>query len=177
VEVMIYTVECSFTDPQQEEAWNEFYSSLKLPALISVKGFQTSQRFRLLRGQAPTYLAIHTIADPTVLVSNEYRRKGGGSFARWQSMITDWRRNVYAGIDIAPGVAEGQILVIGNGEASRPALVAAIKQYDLEAIALDHSPGRRLLSVLPDSQVAGPDGLHPELAFYAPMEPQLISTE
>ena len=62
---MIYTVECSFTDPSAEDEWNAFYSNEKLPALISVRGFLTSQRFKLSEGilSAPTYLAIHTIAN------------------------------------------------------------------------------------------------------------------
>lgn len=47
---MIYTVECSFTDPTAEDGWNVFYSDEKLPALISVRGFLTSQRFKLSEG-------------------------------------------------------------------------------------------------------------------------------
>ena len=55
---MIYTVECSFTDPTAEDGWNVFYSDEKLPALISVRGFLTSQRFKLSEGtrSAPTYM-------------------------------------------------------------------------------------------------------------------------
>ena len=89
---MIYTVECSFTDPSSEDEWNAFYSDEKLPALISVRGFLTSQRFRLSEGifSAPTYLAIHTIANERVLESNQYHENGGGNFAKWQAMITDW---------------------------------------------------------------------------------------
>lgn len=43
---MIYTVECSFADLDSEAEWNDFYSFEKLPALISVTGFHTSQRFK-----------------------------------------------------------------------------------------------------------------------------------
>ena len=58
---MIYTVECSFADPASEAEWNDFYSLEKLPALISVQGFHSSQRFKALRRGCPTYLAVHAI--------------------------------------------------------------------------------------------------------------------
>lgn len=54
---MIYTVECSFADPNSEAEWNDFYSLEKLPALISVTGFHTSQRFKSLSDGCPLFLS------------------------------------------------------------------------------------------------------------------------
>ena len=31
---MLYVVECAYTDPQSEAAWNTFYNREKLPALV-----------------------------------------------------------------------------------------------------------------------------------------------
>lgn len=45
---MFYLVACSYTDPESEKEWNAFYSLEKLPALISVNGFSSSQRFQAL---------------------------------------------------------------------------------------------------------------------------------
>ena len=64
---MIYTVECSYSDSASEEQWNDFYSLHKLPALISVRGFHTSQRFRACGAACPTYLALHSIDGMEVL--------------------------------------------------------------------------------------------------------------
>lgn len=75
---MIYTVECSFADPVSEAQWNDFYSLEKLPALISVSGFHTSQRFKAISAGCPVYLAMHSIDGLAVLESDEYRQKGGG---------------------------------------------------------------------------------------------------
>jgi hypothetical protein len=50
---MLYVVECAYTDPQSEAAWNTFYNQEKLPALVSVPGFYASQRFRALSEAAP----------------------------------------------------------------------------------------------------------------------------
>ncbi|SMB41076.1 conserved hypothetical protein [Serratia proteamaculans] len=58
---MFYTVECSYTDPESENEWNAFYSLGKLPALVSVTGFSTSQRFQAMTPGCPVYLAIHTV--------------------------------------------------------------------------------------------------------------------
>ena len=102
---MIYTVECSFADPGSEAQWNDFYTLEKLPALISVVGFHTSQRFKALTDGCPVYLAVHTMDGLDVLVGEEYRRKGGGNFASWQQHITDWHRNLYSDIGLAPAVA------------------------------------------------------------------------
>ena len=85
---MLYVVECAYTDPQSETAWNTFYNQEKLPALVSVPGFYASQRFRALSEECPRYLALHDIHDATVIDSDAYRRNGGGHFARWQSAIT-----------------------------------------------------------------------------------------
>ncbi|HXP95865.1 MAG TPA: hypothetical protein VN809_04080 [Telmatospirillum sp.] len=83
---MIYTVECSYADPGSEAEWNDFYSLDKLPALISVAGFHTSQRFKALGRGCPVYLAIHTIDGLDVLTGEAYRQKGGGTFARIKRM-------------------------------------------------------------------------------------------
>lgn len=76
---MIYTVECSYFDSASEEEWNDFYSLHKLPALISVRGFHTSQRFRACGAGCPTYLALHSIDGLEVLHGDEYARKGGAT--------------------------------------------------------------------------------------------------
>lgn len=88
------------------------YSLDKLPALISVSGFHTSQRFKALRRGCPFYLALHSIDGLDILTGEEYRQKGGGNFARWQQHITDWHRNLYGGIDRAPAIGEGEYLAL-----------------------------------------------------------------
>jgi hypothetical protein len=73
---MWYTVECSYNDAESEEEWNAFYSQQKLPALLSVTGFATSQRFRAVSSGCPVYLAIHTVKDAHTLSSVDYALKG-----------------------------------------------------------------------------------------------------
>jgi len=171
---MIYTVECSFTDPSVEDEWNAFYSDKKLPALISVRGFLTSQRFKLSEGvlSAPTYLAIHTIANKEVLESTDYRQCGGGNFAKWQPMITDWHRNIYGGVDLFTNVSNDQQLLISN-ESGDVLRALGFQVLHLCATGLDRTPMERWMAIsgnLPDSA----DHLKAEgVCIYVPMGRQL----
>ncbi|WP_425503310.1 hypothetical protein [Phytobacter palmae] len=72
---MFYFVKCSYTGPQSEGGWNEFYRQEKVPALVSVSGFRSSQRFR----------ALHTVKDANVSDCEAYRHNGGGIFSRRQA--------------------------------------------------------------------------------------------
>lgn len=171
---MIYTVECSFADAPSEAEWNDFYSLEKLPALISVTGFHTSQRFRSMSDGCPVYLAIHTIDGLEVLTGEEYRQKGGGNFARWQQHITDWHRNLYSDIGLAPAVGADEVLALCS---SGPDLLIrmGLEPLAMHAVALEKFPEHRWLAVLPraNAPLAGriADGLH----LYAPMTEQLTS--
>ncbi|MBN3816763.1 sugar ABC transporter [Paraburkholderia sp. Se-20369] len=170
---MIYTVECSFADPASEAEWNDFYSLEKLPALISVTGFHTSQRFRSTGEGCPAYLAIHTIDGLDVLTGEEYRRKGGGNFARWQQHITDWHRNLYSDIGLAPAVdADERLVLCASGP--EPLIRMDVEPLAMQAVALETYPDRRWLAVLPRSKarlVENVEGIH----LYTPMTEQLTS--
>ncbi len=170
---MIYAVECSFADPAREAEWNTFYSQDKLPALISVSGFHTSQRFQAIRSGCPVYLALHSIDTLDVLTGAEYREKGGGNFARWQDGITDWRRNLYQGLDRMPAVAtRGYLAVSDTGP--EPLHRLGLTPIEISAIALDQNPPRRWLAVLDEPpavpQVEG-------LFLYVPMTAQLTPAQ
>lgn len=167
---MIYTVECSFTNADEEASWNEFYSLIKLPALISVAGFMTSQRFETMTKSHPRYLAIHTLVAGEVLDSSVYQAKGGGNFSRWQPWISEWRRNLYSGIARAPAVTKGQSLVVRNADVEGAPEIGAIL---LRAAGLQGLPRERHMWVV-DRQL--PWDAIPGAAVYLPMGDQLQST-
>jgi hypothetical protein len=169
---MIYTVECSFADAGSEADWNRFYSQEKLPALISVDGFHSSQRFRALTPGCPTYLAAHSVDGLDVLTGEEYQRKGGGNFARWQQHITHWHRNLYAGLERMPQVGPEDWLAL---TATGPGLFEqlGIKPHAIQATALAKTPPARWLAVVGRSQLPDPADLPTGLHLYAAMTPQL----
>lgn len=173
---MIYTVECTFADPASEAEWNDFYSREKLPALISVTGFQSSQRFRAVTVGCPVYLAIHTVDGLDVLTSDDYRRKGGGNFARWQQHITDWHRNLYNDIGLAPAVGTRERLAL-CASGPEPLMDMGLKPLVMQAVALEKVPAHRWLAVVSADDAAclaePPQGVH----LYTPMGEQLTRSE
>ena len=171
---MIYTVECSFADLDSEAEWNDFYSLEKLPALISVTGFHTSQRFKAITGGCPVYLAIHTIDGLDVLTGDEYRRKGGGNFAKWQRHITDWHRNLYSDIGFAPAVSDGEHLALSAGGPDS-LIRLGLQPLAMQAVALEVSgtPLARRRATEQRAACRGASGRH---SLYAPLTEQLTST-
>ncbi len=171
---MIYTVECSFSDPASEAEWNDFYSLDKLPALISVSGFHTSQRFRALNHGCPIYLALHSIDGLDILTGEEYRLKGGGNFACWQPHITDWHRNVYSGIERVPAIGEGEYLA-SSTTGPEPLVGLRLAPHAMHAIAMERHPEHRWLAKIGAGEMPDighlPEGVH----VYAPMTMQLRS--
>lgn len=171
---MIYSVECSFADPVSEAEWNDFYSFNKLPALISVSGFHTSQRFRAVSCGCPVYLALHSIDGIEVLNGAEYRDKGGGNFARWQQHICDWHRNLYNGLDTAPAVGDDDYLVMTPLGPDRLIELGAAPSA-MRAVDLEKNPEHRWLATLSRDRVTAPGDLPDGVYLYAPMTAQLTS--
>jgi hypothetical protein len=171
---MIYTVECSFADPGSEAEWNDFYSLDKLPALISVTGFHTSQRFKALSGGCPVYLALHSIDGLDILTGEEYRQKGGGNFACWQQHIADWHRNLYGGIDRAPAIGEGEYLAL-SATGPEPLIRLGLTPYAMQAVAMEKFPEYCWLAKVERGKTPDikhlPKGVH----LYAPMTAQLTN--
>jgi hypothetical protein len=173
---MLYTVECSFSDPASEPAWNTFYSLDKLPALISVRGFHTSQRFKALGAGCPTYLAVHSIDGLHVLESEQYRSKGGGNFARWQQHIVDWHRNLYDGLARAPAIGDGEALV-ASAIGPDPLRALGLAPQRLQAVALEAAPAQRWLARLADASSIDVERLPAGVHLYVPLTAQLVAAD
>ncbi|MGM4981101.1 MULTISPECIES: hypothetical protein [Rhizobium] len=171
---MIYTVECSFADPHSEAEWNEFYSLDKLPALISVSGFQTSQRFKALSRGCPVYLAIHSIDGLDVLTGEKYRKKGGGNFARWQQHITDWHRNLYDGVERAPAIDEGEYLAL-SAKGPEPLIRLGLAPQAMQAVAMEKFPEYRWLAKVERTKTPDLERLPEDVHIYEPMTTQLTN--
>ena len=112
---MLYVVECAYTDPQSEAAWNTFYNRDKLPAQVSVPGVHASQRFC-------------ACSDAAVLDSDAYRRNGGGHFARWQSAIADWHRHLYLTTNALREVAPDEVLLLSDTAEALPVAAPIVLQ-------------------------------------------------
>ena len=113
---MLYVVEMDFIAPARQAQWDAWYME-HLDILLSVPGFHTAQRFLCSTPWRAPYLAIYTVDSPEVFESASYRARGGrDSTGEWQPLMVNWDRNVFAGIDRAPAVAPGQLLLLTEAE-------------------------------------------------------------
>jgi len=169
---MLYMAECGFTDPAQEEAWNEWYGGRRLDELLSVPGFLTSQRFKAVTPVASPYVAIHTIDGPGVFTSKAYKAMSGGGFQGWQRYIGNWKRNLFTGLGIAPGVAMEEFLAMTDGLPEETQRLG-IRFTWLQNAGLDGSVPQRGIARLDAAQARalGPLSRFP-LAIYAPLSPR-----
>ena len=156
---MLYVVECAYTDPQSEAAWNTFTQSGKTTgAGLCARFLRLPALPRSQRG-LPLLPALHDIHDATVIDSDAYRRNGGGHFARWQSAIADWHRHLYLTNNTLREVAPDEVLLLGDTAEDLP--VAA-------PIHLQPGGGDRTNPVCrhpPTGQPASPPRLPPSLSI------------
>jgi hypothetical protein len=165
---MIYMVECSFTDPQCEQEWSNYYSGPKLDQVLSVPGFKTSQRFKAVDDKPCPYLAMHTVTSLSVLEGQNYKGGGGGSFGPWQSFITDWRRSFYSQSDEAPDIPLGSHFAVTD---LTPTEVQALDLpfLWLRAAGLEATPQRGLARLTNDQTKALIANTPSGLRIYTPL--------
>lgn len=145
---MLYMVECRFTSPADEHAWNEWYSGKRIGELLAVPGFLTSQRFRSITRTSSDYLAVHTIVSMDVFAMPEYKAMGGGGFSHYPEHITDWVRRFLVGIDEMPAVGEGECVVVADrGRASVAGLPCNFQWVN--PVGKDDTRGERGIAVVP----------------------------
>jgi len=164
---MIFTSESGLTDPGRLAEWDEWYLG-HLAAMAAVTGIASAQRFRALIEGVPPSLAMYTVVSAAVFDSEIYRRtRGMGPFVP----VVDerlHRRNLFDGLDAAPVVAMGGILLVADRDVQGPAQKDIVW---LRAVGLDHSTAYRGIGVFPDVATAQAAGakLGGTVAVYAPM--------
>jgi hypothetical protein len=143
---MIFTSESGLTDPSRVIEWDAWYEG-HLAAMAAVAGIGSAQRFCALDDGPPPSLAMYTVASPDVFDSASYlRTRGMGPFL---SLVDErlHRRNLFEGLDTAPDVPIGAVLLVADRAV--PALAAPGIVW-LRAIALDRSTAYRGIAVFPD---------------------------
>jgi len=168
---MIFTSESGLGDPSRIPEWDSWYRG-HLAAMAAVPGITSAQRFRSLDEGPPPSLAMYTVASAAVFDSDIYlRTRGMGPFI---SVVDErlHRRNLFDGLDIAPDVAVGGILLIADRAAAG---TAADKIVWLRAVGLDRSMAYRGIAVFADlgAARAAAERLGERVALYAPSTERL----
>ena len=163
---MIFTSESGLTDPSRRAEWDAWYRG-HLAAMASVPGVSSAQRFRVLADGPPPSLAMYTVASASVFDGAIYlRTRGMGPFL---SVVDErvHRRNLFEGLDAAPDVPAGGILLVADRSQPGPMVNGVVW---LRAVALDRSVAYRGIGVFPDLEAAGAAGARlGGVAFYTPM--------
>ena len=147
---MIFTSESGLTDPSRLAEWDSWYRG-HLAAMAAVPGVSSAQRFRALDLGPPPSLAMYTVASLDVFDSAIYlSTRGMGPFV---SVVDErmHRRNLFEGLDAAPDVPFGGILLVADRTAAGAAGDGLVW---LRAVALDRSAPYRGIAVFPDLAAA-----------------------
>jgi hypothetical protein len=147
---MIFTSESGLLDASRVAAWDEWYLG-HLAAMAAVPGVSSAQRFRALNLGPPPSLAMYTVASEAVFDSAVYlRTRGMGEFIPFVDKSLH-RRNLFDGLDVAPKLGEGAILLVADRSAPGPPQDGMVW---LKAVAIDRSVPYRGIAVFGDFAAA-----------------------
>lgn len=124
---MLYVVECAYTDPQSEAAWNTFtirknYRRWSLcPVSTPPSASALSARAAPATGAA-RYPRCYRHRQRRL---PPQRRR---PFARWQSAIADWHRHLYLTNNTLREVAPDEVLLLGDTAEDLPVAAPILLQ-------------------------------------------------
>ena len=147
---MIFMSQSGMTEPARQAEWDQWYTT-HLQVMLTVNGINSAQRFKLMQGDNAPSLAMYTVTSPEVFQDPYYLRIRG--MGEWLLLIDRryYRRTLFAGLDTAPDVSEGQVLLVVDHEQPVP-MLAGIAWTWLEAVALDHAPPYRGIAVVSSAE-------------------------
>ena len=142
---MIFMSQSGLTDPGRNADWDIWYVE-HLRIMASVSGIESAQRFKTVTpGYSPS-LAMYSMESAAVFDDPYYLSiRGLGEFRA----IVDtryYRRNLFAGLDLAPAVGAGQVLLVWDVPAPRSG--SGFDFAWLEAVAVDKSTPFRGIAVI-----------------------------
>lgn len=142
---MIFMSQSGLTDPDREREWDAWYVE-HLRIMLTVPGIASARRFKTDSPGHPPSLAMYTIASAEVFNDPYYQSVRG--MGEWLPLIDKryYRRNLFEGLDAAPDVAEGHVLVVADRD--RPGEVPGVELAWLRTVGLDRSTPYRGIAVV-----------------------------
>ena len=110
---MIFMSQSGLTDPARIGDWDAWYIE-HLRIMLTVPGIRSAQRFKTeSEGYSPS-LALYSIAGPQVFEDPYYLSVRG--MGEWLPFIDrrHYQRNLFSGLEDAPAVEAGQILLVAD---------------------------------------------------------------
>ena len=158
---MIFMSQSGLTDPSREKAWAAWYAD-HVRIMVTVPGITSAQRFTATTPGHPPSLAMYSVASAAVFDDPYYRSIRG--MGEWQPLIDTrhYHRNLFSGLDAAPDVPEGAVLIVADRD--RPTEFPRRALTWLTAVGLDRSTPYRGIAVV-DTETADALASH-DVAVY-----------
>jgi hypothetical protein len=142
---MIFMSQSGLIDPSREADWDRWYIE-HLRVMVSVNGVDSAQRFKTAGAGYPPSLAMYSMESAAVFEDPYYLSiRGMGEFVPLVDR-RHYHRNLFAGLDLAPAVAAGQVLLVWDAAAPRD--LPGVEFVWLEAVAADKSTPYRGIAVI-----------------------------
>jgi hypothetical protein len=143
---MIFMSQSGLTDSGRESDWDRWYLE-HLAIMATVPGISSTQRFRTSTPGEPPSLAMYSVASAGVFQDPYYLSVRG--MGEWLPLIDRryYRRNLFAGLDVAPDVADGQVLLIEDRDEPEDT-IAGFAWAWLECVGIDRSTPYRGIAIV-----------------------------
>lgn len=142
---MIFMSQSGLTDASRMAEWDAWYIE-HLRIMASVPGIYSAQRFKTESAGYSPSLAMYGIAGPGVFDDPYYLSVRG--MGEWLALIDRryYQRNLFSGLDRAPAVGAGQVLLVADRE-REDAELADLDLTWLSAAGIDRSTPLRGIAV------------------------------
>jgi hypothetical protein len=162
---MIFMSQSGLSDQAREKDWDAWYVE-HLRIMKTVPGIRSAQRFKTdSPGYSPS-LAIYTIASAAVFQDPYYQSVRG--MGEWLPLIQreHYHRNLFEGLDQAPDVAQGSLLIVADRDS--PSEVPGVALTWLKCAGIDYSTPYRGIAVV-KGDAAGVGAALGSVAVYRPV--------
>ena len=143
---MIFNSQSGITAATRAADWDAWYLE-HLRIMATVPGISSAQRFKTdTPGFAPS-LAIYSVASADVFKDPYYLSVRG--LGEWNALVDKryYNRNLFAGLDHAPLVADDERMLVADRERAEGS-IAGIEFTWLECVGIDRSTPYRGLAVV-----------------------------
>lgn len=164
---MIFMSQSGLTNPARMPEWDAWYSE-HLRIMLTVPGIYSAQRFKTdSAGYSPS-LAMYGIAGPEVFDDPYYLSVRG--MGEWLPLIdrSYYQRNLFSGLERAPAVGSGALLLVADREREDAAL-ADLGLTWLAGAGIDRSTALRGIAV-----AAQPPAARSGVAVYRPVTDYML---
>lgn len=143
---MIFMSQSGISDPGRAHEWDGWYIG-HLRIMVTVPGIASAQRFKTDSPGHPPSLAMYSVASAEVFRDPYYQSVRG--MGEWLPLIQKqyYRRNLFEGLDAAPDVGEGSVLIVADRDQPE-STQSNLNLTWLKAVGIDLSTPYRGIAVI-----------------------------